>query len=91
MSRDQPEARAGPQARASGCLKESMTPWGACAGAGYNHNLWTRDRAPHAGAVTGFLAGLFTPWGPLELERSVSEGDCNPMEGTHAGAAHEEP
>jgi len=49
-------------ARAGGCLKEAITPWGACAGAGSCKDLQTHgDRGPHNGA--DLLAGFVTLWG----------------------------
>ena len=66
-----------------------MTPWEARAGAGSWQDLRTRgpvERGAHAEA--GLLAGLVTLWGPT-LEQSVPEG-LHPVEGTHAGAVHEE-
>ena len=51
----------GPHAGADVCLKEVVTPWGACTGAGSCQDLWTREgREAHNGA--GLLAGLVTPW-----------------------------
>jgi len=44
------------------------------------------ERGAHARA--GLLAGLVTLWGPT-LEQTVPEG-LHPVEGTHAGACHEE-
>ena len=76
----------GPHARAGGCLKEAVTPWGACAGAGSCQDLWPVERGVHTRA--GLLAGLATPWGP-KLEQPVPEGR-HPVEGTHAGTVHEE-
>ncbi|KAK4818051.1 LOW QUALITY PROTEIN: hypothetical protein QYF61_004578 [Mycteria americana] len=53
------------------CLKEAVTLWEACAGAGSWQDLWTHaERSPCWSRFAGRT--------------------CDPVEGTHAGAVHEE-
>jgi len=77
----------GTYARAGGCLKEAVTPWGACAGAGSCQDLQTRgERSPPWSKFAGRACDPvgFPRWSSLFLK------DCSLWEGTHAGAVHEE-
>ena len=83
----------GPHARAGGCLKEAVTPWGAHARAGSCQDLWPRgERSPCWSMFAGRacdpvgdprLSILFlkdcTPWEGLTLEQFVKS--CSPWEG----------
>ncbi|GAB0185918.1 zinc finger and BTB domain-containing protein 5 [Grus japonensis] len=79
---------AGPHARADGCPKESVIlseAWGA--GTGSWQDLWPHgERSPH---WSRFAGRTCDPVGDPTLEQSAPEG-LHPVEGTHAGAAHEE-
>ncbi|GAB0188590.1 EH domain-containing protein 4 [Grus japonensis] len=77
-----PAAPGGPHTRAGGCLKEAVTPWEACTGAG----SW-QDLQPHGGPTLEQLVKNCSPWEGLMLEKLVE--DCLLWEGPHAGAGGE--
>jgi len=72
----------GPHARAGGCLKEAVTPWGARARAGSCQDLWThRERSPRWNRFAGRACDpVGDPrWSSLFLK------DCTPWKGTTLG------
>jgi len=72
----------GPHARAGGCLKEAVTPWGAHAGAGSWQDLRTRGkRSPRQSKFAGRARDPRRDprWSSLFLK------DCAPWEGPTLG------
>jgi len=77
----------GPHTGAGVYLKEAVTPWGACTGAGSWQDLRTRgERSPHWNRFAGRACD---PVDTHTGEQPVPEA-LQPMEGTHAGAVCEE-
>jgi len=71
-----------PHARAGGYLKEAVTLWGACAGAGSCQDLWTcGERSPCWKRCAGRVCDLMTDprWSSLFLK------DCTPWKDPHWG------
>jgi len=64
----------GPHARAGGCLKEVVTPWGALPGEGSCQDLWTHgERSPCRSRIAGRADPVEDPhWSSLFLK------DCTP-------------
>jgi len=53
-------AHEGPHTRAGGCaLKEAVTPWKACAGAGSWQKLWLMERIPCSTRISGSNCALY--------------------------------
>ncbi|KAM7076250.1 alpha-2,8-sialyltransferase 8E isoform 2-T2 [Ciconia maguari] len=76
-----PAAHGGPHAGAGGCLKEAVTPWEACAGAGSWQDLWKEEPM-----LEQFMKNC-SLWEGLTLEKFME--DCLLWEGPHAGAGEE--
>ena len=69
----------GPHTRAGGCLKEAVTPRGACDGTGSCQDLWTEEPTPEQVADRTCDPVGDPRWSSLFLK------DCTPWKGPTLG------